>query len=83
MTLNVNATWDGYIEDWHNISFNEPFTLVAGETYNYIIRTGSYPQIIHNQTFTNEYGTINCTEFIDKNRNIYNDRIPAIKLNGK
>jgi len=24
---NVNATWDGYTGDWHNISFDVPFTL--------------------------------------------------------
>ena len=80
-TLNVTATWKGYQSDWHNITFNESFTLVKGETYSYTIRTGSYPQIIHNQTFTNEYGAINCTKFTDKNRNIYKGRIPAIKLN--
>ena len=79
-TLNVTATWQGYQTDWRNITFNDTFTLVANETYNYTIRTGSYPQIIHNQTFTNEYGTITCTEFIDANGNSYRDRIPAIKL---
>ena len=79
-TLNVTAKWDGYKEDGHNISFNEPFTLVAGETYNYCIRTGSYPQIIHKQTFTNEYGTITCTEFTDANGKKHVDWIPAIKL---
>jgi hypothetical protein len=79
-TLDVNATWNGYIGDWHNISFNKTFTLVKDKTYNYTIRTGSYPQIIHNQTLTNEYGTINCTEFIDANGKIYYDWIPAIRL---
>jgi len=66
--------------DWHNISFTELFTLVAGETYNYSIRTGSYPQIIHDQTFTNEYGTITCTKFTDANGKKHNDRIPAIRV---
>jgi len=79
-TLDVNATWDGYQGDWHNLSFKEPFSLVAGEPYNYTIRTGSYPQIIRNQTFTNEYGTITCTEFTDANGKKHVDWIPAIKL---
>jgi len=79
-TLDVNATWDGYKEDWHNISFNEPFTLVAGETYNYTIRTGSYPQIHHKGALPTANGWINCTEFIDANGKIYYDWIPAIRL---
>ncbi|KAF5438170.1 PKD repeat-containing protein [Candidatus Methanophagaceae archaeon] len=78
-TLNVTATGNGYTGDW-NISFREPFTLVAGETYNYSIRTGSYPQIIHNQTFTNEYGTITSTNFTDANGRVYYDWIPAIRM---
>jgi len=45
--LDVNATWEGYSGDWHNITFEEPFTLKANVTYNYTIRTGSYPQIHH------------------------------------
>jgi hypothetical protein len=79
-TLDVNATWNGYTGDWHNITFNKSFTLVAGETYNYTLITGSYPQIIHNQTFTNEYGSITCTKFTDANGKRYNDWIPAIRL---
>ncbi|KAF5437430.1 PKD repeat-containing protein [Candidatus Methanophagaceae archaeon] len=78
-TLNVTATGNGYAGDW-NISFLEPFTLVANETYNYSIRTGSYPQIIHNQTFTNEYGIITSTNFTDANGKVYYDWIPAIRL---
>lgn len=34
-TWNATATWKGYVGDWHNISFSEPFTLVANKTYNY------------------------------------------------
>ncbi|MBC8521692.1 MAG: right-handed parallel beta-helix repeat-containing protein, partial [Methanomicrobia archaeon] len=30
-TLDVNTTWNGYKGDWHNISFNKSFTLVANE----------------------------------------------------
>ena len=78
--IDVNATWKGYAGDWHNISFNEIFTLVANETYNYTIRTGSYPQIIHESTFNATGGTIICEEFIDANGKVYRDWIPAIRL---
>ena len=77
---NVTANWNGYQGDWHNISFNDTFVLYKNETYNYNICTGSYPQIIHNQTLTNEYGTITCTDFTDANGNVYYDWIPAIRL---
>lgn len=79
-TLNVTAPGNGYIGNWHNITFNETFVLYKNETYNYSIRTGSYPQIIHNQTYTNEYGTITCTNFTDANGGVYYDWIPAIRL---
>jgi hypothetical protein len=79
--LNVTATWNGYKgEDWHNVSFEDSFTLVANETYNYTIRTGSYPQIHHTAALQTENGWINCTEFVDANGRAYNDWIPAIKL---
>ena len=79
-TLDAIAIWSGYVGDWHNISFNKTFTLVANETYNYSIRTGSYPQIHHNRTLTVPNGVITCTEFIDANGKRYNNRIPAIML---
>ncbi|NQE44728.1 hypothetical protein C5S31_01730, partial [ANME-1 cluster archaeon GoMg2] len=76
----TEGLWNGYTDDdWHNISF-PAFTMHADDTYKYSIRTGSYPQIIHNQTHTNGYGTINCTEFTDANGRSYTDRIPAIRL---
>jgi len=79
--LDVNATWEGYKGDWHNITFNEPFVLYKNKTYNYTIITGSYPQIIHNRNHTTLDGSfINCTEFVDANGNKYNDWIPAFKL---
>ena len=78
---NVTATWNGYTGDWHNISFNETFVLYKNEEYNYTIKTGSYPQIIHNQTHTTLDGSfINCTEFTDANGKIHDNWIPAIKL---
>ncbi|HUV02832.1 MAG TPA: PKD domain-containing protein [Desulfobacteria bacterium] len=72
--------WNGYVGDWHNLTFNSTFTLYANETYNYTIRTGSYPQIIHESPFNATGGTITCDKFIDANGRIYYDWIPAIKL---
>jgi hypothetical protein len=43
----ANARWNGYQGDYRYIEFDAPFTLHAKVTYNYIIKTGSYPQIIH------------------------------------
>lgn len=77
----IEAAWSGYSGDWHNITLSmQPFTLEAGE-YNYTIRTGSYPQIIHKQNHTTPDGSIiTSTEFIDANGRRYNDWIPAIRL---
>lgn len=78
---NRTAAWDGYNGDWHNITFEESFTLQPGEEYNYTIITGSYPQIIHAKEYkTLEGSFINCTEFTDANGKIYTDWIPAIRL---
>ena len=85
-TLIANGTWNGYKGDYHtitlhNVSTGAPYvTLLEEQEYNYSIRTGSYPQIIHNQTFTNEYGKITCTSFVDANGKTYTDWIPAIRL---
>ena len=79
-TLDVTATWNGYKGDWHNVSFNRSFTLLANEPYNYTIRTGSYPQIHHESTLPTANGWINCTQFIDANGKIYDGGIPAVKL---
>ena len=76
----TEARWKGYQEDWKNISFDESFILYAGETYNYTIRTGSYPQIHHTAALPTASGWINCTEFVDANGKRYNDWIPAIRL---
>jgi exo-beta-1,3-glucanase (GH17 family) len=77
---NVTATWNGYAGDWHNISFNNSFTLYANETYNYTIHTGSYPQIIHEHEFNATGGVITCTEFVDSNGKRHEGWIPAIRL---
>ena len=55
-------------------------TLLANETYNYTIRTGSYPQIHHTAALPTANGWINCTEFTDVNGKVYKDWIPAIRL---
>jgi len=74
------AEWDGYKEDWMNISFNKTVILMPYETYNITIVTGSYPQIHHTPSLKTENGWINCTEFIDANGKKYENWIPAIKL---
>jgi len=78
--LNVTKTWNGYVGDYHNIVFDPPITLEANTTYNYEIRTGSYPQIIHKHSLGTPNGTINCTLFTDANGKTYHDWIPAIRL---
>ncbi len=76
----IEANWAGYTGDWHNITFSRPFILEADVTYNYTIRTGSYPQIIHSNNFSNNMGTITGSEFKDANGKRYSDWIPAIRL---
>ena len=72
------------INNWNErksgLSLNLPFTLLANETYNYTIKTGSYPQIHHTPALPTTNGWINCTEFTDANGKEYKDWIPAIKL---
>jgi PKD repeat protein len=79
-TWNATATWKGYAGDWHNIFFDKTVILLANETYNYTIRTGSYPQIHHKDTLPTTNGWINCTKFTDANGKTYNNWIPAIRL---
>ena len=79
--VEVNATWDGYAGDWDTISFSEPLvTLVANMTYNYTIVTGSYPQIIHEKEFKATGGTITCNRFESANGRVYDQGIPAIRI---
>ena len=79
-TWNATATWEGYVGDWHNITFDKTVILLANEEYYYTIRTGSYPQIHHNASLLTINGWINCTEFVDVNGKVYKDWIPCIKL---
>jgi parallel beta-helix repeat protein len=76
----ANARWNGYKGDYRHIEFDAPFTLHAKVTYNYTIKTGSYPQIIHAESKNATGGVINCTEFIDANGRRYSNWIPAIRL---
>jgi len=76
----VTANWHGYKDNRHNISFDNSFTLQAGETYNYTIHTGSYPQIHHTDNLLTSTGFITCSEFVDVNGKRYSDWIPAIRL---
>jgi len=79
-TWEATATWEGYTGDWRNITFDKTVVLLAGETYFYETRTGSYPQIHHTDALLTANGWINCTEFTDANGKVYHDWIPAIKL---
>jgi len=78
--IDKNASWTGYSGDWHNLTFAQPFKLEAGEIYDFTIRTGSYPQIIHESSKEVTGGIINCTSFVDANEKTYNNWIPAIRL---
>ncbi len=77
----AEETWNGYQEaEWSYINFSESVTLVTDEQYNFSIRTGSYPQVIHSSTLTNANGTMTCTKFVDANGKRYNNWLPAIRL---
>ena len=78
--VDKNASWTGYSGDWHNITFNETFVLYKNETYNYTIRTGSYPLMHHTNALPTANGWITCTKFTDANGREYGDWIPAIRL---
>ncbi|MHC1611312.1 MAG: hypothetical protein ACXQTW_06945 [Candidatus Methanospirareceae archaeon] len=78
-----NASWNGYKGDWHNITFDEPIELEGNQTYNYILKTGSYPQIIHSDRVETPDGIITCYEFIDVNGRKHKNWIPAIKFFGE
>jgi hypothetical protein len=79
-TLIASGVWEGYLGDWHNITFDAPFTLYAGTTYNYTIETGSYPQVVHVASKVVTGGIITCSEFTDANGVVHYDWIPAITL---
>jgi len=76
----IDESWNGYLGDYHNITVSPSAKLLENRVYNYTIITGSYPQIIHNQSLSTANGTITCTLFTDANGREYNDWIPAIRL---
>lgn len=80
---NVSASWNGYEDDWHIITFDTPFILEANKTYYYTIKTGSYPQIHHTDELEADGGIIKCQEFVDANGKVYYNWIPAIRFEGK
>ena len=75
----IDVNWTGYQGDYHNITVPDVM-LLKSHVYNYTIITGSYPQIIHNQTCGNGFGTMECTKFVDANGREYDNWIPAIRL---
>ncbi len=85
-TLIANGTWNGYVGDWHNLTIHNvtdgsPYvTLLKKQEYRYVIKTGSYPQIIHAESKDVTGGTITCTSFEDANGKVHYDWIPAIRL---
>ena len=76
----INVSWGGYQGDYHNITVSPSVKLQVGKKYRYEIITGSYPQIIHNQTCAKEFGIMKCTRFVDANGKSYDNWIPAIRL---
>jgi parallel beta-helix repeat protein len=79
-TLIASGVWDGYQDDWHNITLSSEVTLLKDHEYRYVIETGSYPQIIHDASKEVTGGVITCTSFEDANGNVHTDWIPAIRL---
>ena len=79
-TWNATAIWDGYVGDWHNITFDCAVVLLENKKYNYTIITGSYPQIHHTDRLEIDDGEITCAAFIDANGKRHNNWIPAIRL---
>ena len=78
--INIAASWNGYQGDYHTVKFPEQVTLLANHTYNYTIRTGSYPQVHHVPLLVTDHGTMTCTEFRDANGAPQEKGIPAIRL---
>ena len=74
------AEGNGYVGDYHNLSFNRTLNLQKDIVYSYIIKTGSYPQIIHAPYKQVTGGNITCTRFEDANGKAYDDWIPTIRL---
>jgi len=67
-------------EQWWKFMDKRSDGLKAGVEYDYTIETSSYPQMIHTQVHNADGGIITCDEFVDVNGKVYNDWIPAFKL---
>jgi hypothetical protein len=79
-TAEVTGIWNGYgAEDWHVVALNHSVTLVAGETYNLTLHTGSYPLVHYRGSLTRPEGELTCTQFTDLNGESH-EWIPAIRL---
>jgi len=78
----AEASWKGYEDNWMNIYFNRTVILMPYETYNIMMKTGSYPQIHHTNELETDVGKIRCVGFVDVNGRRYKDWIPAFKLHG-
>ena len=78
--VNESASWNGYNDEYQNINFTNTFKLREGKKYNYTIKTGSYPQIVHEHRINVTGGEITCTKFTDANGEIYDDWVPAIRF---
>lgn len=79
-TLLAYGTWHGYHSDYHNVTISPSITLLKDHEYTYTIKTGSYPQILHEHSANVTGGIITCIEFIDVNGKKYTNWIPAITL---
>jgi hypothetical protein len=79
-TLLASGAWEGYGGDWQNITLSPEVTLLSGHEYRYVLKTGSYSQIIHEPSYNATGGVITCTEFVDINGKQYEGWIPAIRL---
>jgi hypothetical protein len=78
--LLAKGAWEGYGGDWQNITLSPEMTLLRNHEYRYVIKTGSYPQIIHAHEYNATGGVITCTEFVDINGKRHDGWIPAIRL---
>jgi nitrous oxidase accessory protein NosD len=76
----VEAYWNGYKGDYHNISFNQTLTMQQGVLYHYQIQTGSYPQLILAPSTQADGGRISGDNFVDGNGAVREGCIPAILL---
>jgi hypothetical protein len=72
--------WDGYGGDYQNISLNRSIILEKNLVYNYVICTGSYPQIHHEKELAVDGGIIRSATFTDLNGREHEDWIPAFQL---